>query len=89
VGALIVSRSSFAVPARSEVGKSHLMRTWATQRFSRVVELNFERDPRFANAFSANDPRVTIRRLEALTNTPLAEWRATTRTSVFEPSAQA
>lgn len=54
-----------------QVGKSHLVRTWAARRFSRVVELNLEREPAIALCFADNDPRATLRRLEALARAPI------------------
>ncbi len=52
-----------------QVGKSYLIREWATRRFEDVVELNLERDPAVAACFSDNDPRATLRRLESVART--------------------
>jgi uncharacterized protein len=49
------------------VGKSHLIRAWGKSSFDSFAELNFERDPGLAEAFADNEPRVTVRRLEAVT----------------------
>lgn len=43
-----------------QVGKTTLVRIFAEQRFERLVELNFERDPHLASLFSSNDPRRTL-----------------------------
>jgi len=47
------------------VGKSHLVRSWGKASFDSFAELNFERDPGLVEAFADNDPRVTVRRIEA------------------------
>jgi uncharacterized protein len=47
-----------------QVGKSWLVRTWGTQRFGRVVEVNLERRPESAACFTDNDPQAVLQRLE-------------------------
>ena len=47
------------------MGKSWLVRTWGTERFGRVVEVNLERRPETAaSCFADNDPKAILQRLE-------------------------
>ncbi|MDX8405356.1 MAG: AAA family ATPase [Mariprofundus sp.] len=43
-----------------QVGKSTLIRLFAEQRNLELVELNFERNPEYADLFASNDPNQTI-----------------------------
>jgi predicted AAA+ superfamily ATPase len=61
------SRKPLVLRGARQVGKSHLLRTWGRERFGAVAEVNLERDPQLAQAFRGNDPKATLRRLEALT----------------------
>jgi predicted AAA+ superfamily ATPase len=49
-----------------QVGKTWLVRDAARQANRELVELNFERDPRHARAFSASDPRDVVGELSLM-----------------------
>lgn len=55
-----------------QVGKSYLVRAFAKDRFAQIIELNFERDPALKSCFGDNDPRATLRRIEAYTGKSIA-----------------
>lgn len=59
-------RKPLVLRGARQVGKSWLVNAWGTERFGRVVEVNFERRPEVASAFSSNDPVEVIQRLEVL-----------------------
>ena len=48
-----------------QVGKTWLVRDLANRHGLRLVELNFERFPNFADLFAENDPTVIIQNIEA------------------------
>ncbi len=57
-------RKPLVLRGARQVGKSWLVRTWGTQRFGRVVEINLERRPGTATCFTDNDPAAVLQRLE-------------------------
>jgi predicted AAA+ superfamily ATPase len=58
------SRKPLVLRGARQVGKSWLVRTWGTQRFGRVVEVNLERRPEIEACFTDNDPKAVLQRLE-------------------------
>jgi len=58
------NRMPLVLRGARQVGKSWLVRTWGTQRFGRVVEVNLERRPESAACFTDNDPQAVLQRLE-------------------------
>jgi uncharacterized protein len=59
-----------------QVGKTWLVRETARQAKRELIELNFERDPRHARAFSASDPEQTLGELSLLLGRDIAVDRA-------------
>src|SRR5439155_20877935 len=59
------TRKPLVLRGARQVGKTYLVRTWARERG--LVELNLERDPALEACFKGNDPRATLRRIEAAT----------------------
>lgn len=59
-------RKPLVLRGARQVGKSWLVNSWGIERFDRVVEVNLERRPELASAFSSNDPIEVIQRLEVL-----------------------
>lgn len=60
------ARKPLVLRGARQVGKSHLVRTFGTEHFATLAEINLERRPEFAACFADNDPRATLRRLEVL-----------------------
>ena len=60
------SRKPLVVRGARQVGKSFLVRLFAESHFSRLIEVNFERNPEHASLFSSHSPRETVRNLELL-----------------------
>ena len=60
------NRKPLVLRGARQVGKSWLVRTWGTQRFGRVVEVNLERRPETKACFTDNDPKAVLQRLEVL-----------------------
>lgn len=60
------ARKPLVVRGARQVGKSWLIRSWGTQRFGGVAELNLERRPEAAACFTDNDPLAVLRRLEVI-----------------------
>jgi len=60
-------RKPLVLRGARQVGKSWLVREWGARRYGPVIELNLERDPHLGSCFKGNDPRATLRRLEAYT----------------------
>jgi len=54
-----------------QVGKSTLVRLFAEKNNLELVELNFERNPEYADAFASNDPQDILRTLRLLLNKEL------------------
>ncbi len=59
-------RKPLIVRGARQVGKSWIVREWGAQRFGRVVDANLERRPDLHGCFADNDPKATLRRLEAV-----------------------
>jgi len=57
------TRKPLVVRGARQVGKSCLVRLFAEASFTRLVEINFERNPEQASLFVAS-PRETMRNLE-------------------------
>jgi predicted AAA+ superfamily ATPase len=57
-------RKPLVIRGARQVGKSWLVRSWGTERFGRVVEVNLERRPETASCFADNDPKEILQRLE-------------------------
>jgi uncharacterized protein len=60
-------RKPLVLRGARQVGKSWLINAWGTEHFGRVVEVNLERRPEVASAFTSNDPIQVIQLLEVLT----------------------
>lgn len=61
-------RKPLVIRGARQVGKSFLVRDFAKRRGRRLVELNFERDPRAAKLFDEPDLDDVLRGVEALTS---------------------
>lgn len=59
-------RKPLVLRGARQVGKSWLVRDWGSRRYAAVAEANLERRPEIAACFADNDPRATLRRLEAV-----------------------
>jgi uncharacterized protein len=57
-------RKPLVLRGARQVGKSWLVRSWGTERFGRVAEVNLERRPETAACFTDNDPKAVLQRLE-------------------------
>lgn len=57
-------RKPLVIRGARQVGKSHLVRAFATAHFEHLVELNFERQPQLAELFASNDPKRIMQLLE-------------------------
>jgi predicted AAA+ superfamily ATPase len=59
------SRKPLVLRGARQVGKTWLIRHLATTHHKQLIELNFEKNPAYKQYFTQNDPRMTIRYLEA------------------------
>lgn len=66
-----LSRKPLVLRGARQVGKSHLVRSFASAQFSQVLEINFERHPEAASLFTSKDPKAICRLLEARFGIPL------------------
>ncbi|MDQ6993163.1 MAG: ATP-binding protein [Mariprofundus sp.] len=56
-----------------QVGKSTLIRLFAEQRKLELVELNFERNPEYADLFASNDPKQIVAAMRLMLNKSLRQ----------------
>jgi predicted AAA+ superfamily ATPase len=61
-------RMPLIVRGARQVGKSFLVKLFAETNFTRMIEVNFERDPEHGSLFSPGPPLETVRRLEVVFN---------------------
>jgi len=59
-----------------QVGKSTLIRLFAAQQQLELVELNFERNPEYADMFAANDPTQIVSTMRLMLNKTITPGRA-------------
>jgi predicted AAA+ superfamily ATPase len=69
-------RKPLVIRGARQVGKSYLIRDFATTRGLDLVELNFERDPRAAKLFEDGDAARMLRGIEAFTGQRLVHGRS-------------
>ena len=62
------NRKPMIIRGARQVGKSTLVRQFAEKQGLRLVELNFERNPEYRQAFETNDPAQILSMLQLLTN---------------------
>ncbi|MEX0964392.1 MAG: ATP-binding protein [Pseudohongiellaceae bacterium] len=60
-------RKPLIIQGARQVGKSTLVRQFASQNDLQLLEINFERNPEFRQAFEANDPASILTTLQLLT----------------------
>ena len=59
-----------------QVGKSTLVRLFSEQKKVELVELNFERNPDYANLFSSNDPKQIVTTMRLMLNKDIRPGQA-------------
>ncbi len=68
-------RKPLVIRGARQVGKTTLVRLFAERSFEGLAEVNFERDPKLASLFAANDPAATLERLELHLDLEIAPGR--------------
>lgn len=61
------SRKPLVIRGARQVGKTWLIRDFASLAQRQLIELNFEKRPQFESLFASNDPREILRQITALT----------------------
>lgn len=59
------SRKPLVIRGARQVGKTWLVRYFAKEQNKRLVELNFEKDPKLASFFNTNEPKQILLNLES------------------------
>jgi predicted AAA+ superfamily ATPase len=62
------SRKPLVIRGARQVGKTSLIRHFAQSEGKQLIELNFERRPDFASAFTTNDPHEIVGNLRSILN---------------------
>lgn len=62
------NRKPIIIRGARQVGKTWLVRNLATKVNKKLIELNFERNPSFADLFYSNDPQKTLFAIETALN---------------------
>ncbi len=62
-------RKPMVIRGARQVGKTWLVREFATQHQKQLIELNFEKNPQYQTFFESNDPKTTLLLLSASLNT--------------------
>ena len=62
-------RKPLIIRGARQVGKTWLVRDLAAKANKKLIELNFERNPSFADLFSSNDPKKILFAIETALNT--------------------
>jgi uncharacterized protein len=65
------NRKPLVIRGARQVGKTWLVRDFADRHALTLIELNMERNPSFADLFSSNDPKETLRHLASEFNTAI------------------
>lgn len=65
------SRKPIIIRGARQVGKSFLVRAFARDQFSNLLELNFEQNPGAASFFESKSPREIISQIEARFDAPV------------------
>jgi predicted AAA+ superfamily ATPase len=65
------NRKPLVIRGARQVGKTYLIRLFASEKFDHFVEINLERDPEIALLFTSNDPRKIVQLLELQFNIPI------------------
>ncbi len=65
------SRKPIVIRGARQVGKSFLVREFASECFSSLFEINFERIPEAASLFGSKSPKTIVSQLEVRFNAPL------------------
>src|SRR5579885_1444332 len=66
-------RKPLVIRGARQVGKTHLVESFARAHFTHLCAVNFERDPLLGGLFESSDPRKTVRLLEVQTRVPIRE----------------
>ena len=64
-------RKPLIVRGARQVGKTHLVREFAAEQYTHLLEINFERNPEVAALFGSKDPRKILQLLELQYNTAI------------------
>ena len=54
------SRKPLVLRGARQVGKSFLVRLFATEAFGSLIEINLETDPEAPSLFASKDPRIIV-----------------------------
>jgi uncharacterized protein len=65
------TRKPLVIRGARQVGKTWIVRHFAKQAGKKLIELNLEKHPKLASAFSSNEPAVILQRLRADVETPI------------------
>lgn len=65
------SRKPIVIRGARQVGKSYLVRMFAGQEFSNLLEVNCERNPGIVSLFESKTPRTIVSQLEARFDVPV------------------
>jgi len=66
------SRKPIVIRGARQVGKSFLVRLFADQEFSNLLEVNLEQNPGIASLFESNSPKTIVSQLEARFDVPVS-----------------
>ena len=59
------NRKPLVIRGARQVGKTWLVRHFAQSQEKKLIEINLEKHPKLASAFSSNEPRVIVQALKA------------------------
>ena len=65
------NRKPLVIRGARQVGKTHLVRSFANEHFKHLLEINIERNPETASLFSSNNPAKIIQMLELQFDVPI------------------
>ena len=65
------NRKPLVIRGARQVGKTHLIRSFANEYFEHLLDLNLERNPETASLFSSNNPAKIVQMLELQFDVPI------------------
>lgn len=65
------NRKPLVIRGARQVGKTHLVRSFANEYFEHLLDLNLERNPETASLFSSNNPAKIVQMLELQFDVPI------------------
>ncbi len=66
-----LNRKPLLIRGARQVGKTHLIRNFGEENFSKTLEINFELQPELKEVFKTLDPASIVKNLALVFNTPL------------------